>query len=82
MNKSFSEESPLLDFNDRETLMERDEHNGYRFLAVGLTQAVRNVVTHADDYGLGVASAMEWLAFISAMHRRLDQAKQIPRQTQ
>ncbi len=80
MNKSFSDKSPLLEFNDRETLIERDEHNGYRFLTVGLTQAVRNVVTHHDNYGLGPVSAFEWLAFISAMHRRLDQAQQIPQQ--
>ncbi|MCY4649557.1 MAG: TIGR02391 family protein [bacterium] len=78
MNTSFSEKSPLLEFNDRENLKERDEHNGYRFLAVGLTQAVRNVLTHHDNYGLGAGSALEWLAFISAMHRRLDHAQQIP----
>ena len=78
INESFSEGTPLLEFNDRETLIERDEHNGYRFLAVGLAQALRNVVTHRDSYGLGAEPAMEWLAFISAMHRRLDQARQIP----
>lgn len=81
MNHSFSEDSPLLGFNSRETLIERDEHNGYRFLAVGLTQAVRNVVTHHDNYGLDMVAALEWLAFISAMHRRLDQAQQIPQPT-
>ncbi len=80
MNNSFSEKSPLLECNDRETLIERDEHNGYRFLAVGLTQAIRNVVTHHDNYGLDAVPALEWLAFISAMHRRLDQAQQIPQQ--
>ena len=37
MNSSFSEQSPILEFNDHETIIERDEHNGYRFLAVGLT---------------------------------------------
>ncbi len=77
MNHSFSESSPILEFSARETVIERDEHNGYRFLAVGLTQALRNVVTHHDNYGLGLSTAMEWLAFISAMHRRLDQAQQI-----
>lgn len=81
ISKSFSEKSPILEFNDRETLIERDEHNGYRFLAVGLTQAVRNVVTHHDSYGLNFARALEWLAFISAMHRRLDEAQQIPHRT-
>ena len=78
MNKAFSEDSPLLEFNDRESMIERDEHNGYRFLAVGLTHAVRNVLTHHDSYGLEALAAFEWLAFISAMHRRLDHAQQIP----
>lgn len=78
MNNSFSENSPLLEFNDRNTVIERDEHNGFRFLAVGLTRAIRNVVTHHDNYGFGATSALEWLAFMSAMHRRLDQAQQIP----
>ena len=80
INKSFSEDAPLLAFSDRETMVERDEHNGYRFLAVGLAQALRNVVTHDDNYGLGSEETLEWLAFISAMHRRLDGAVQIPRE--
>ena len=58
------------------TLVDRDEHNGYRFLGVGLVQAVRNVMTHADDYDLAKTEALEWMAFISAMHRRLDGAQQ------
>ena len=80
INKSFSEDSPLLAFNDRHHLSERDEHNGYRFLAVGLTQALRNVLSHHDNYGLEASEALEWLAFISAMHRRLDRAVQIPQE--
>lgn len=77
MNKTFSEEAPLLAFNERATLIERDEHNGFRFLAVGLAQAIRNVVTHSDQYGLDEVSALEWLMFTSAMHRRLDNSVQV-----
>lgn len=77
INKVFSSEAPLLIFNDRSTPIERDEHDGYRFLAVGLASALRNVVTHHDDYGLDHETAWEWLVFISAMHRRLDQAQQV-----
>jgi len=74
---TFSANKPLLVFNDRKTLVERDEHDGYRFLAVGLTKALRNVLTHHDDYGLSEIEAWEWLIFINAMHRRLDQAEQV-----
>ena len=77
LNKTFSADAPLLAFNDRETIAERDEHDGYRFLCVGLAQALRNVLTHHDDYGLDLCTAWEWLVFISAMHRRLDQAQQV-----
>lgn len=77
INKVFSADAPLLIFNDRSTPIERDEHDGYRYLAVGLASALRNVVTHHDDYGLDQETAWEWLVFISAMHRRLDQAEQV-----
>ena len=81
VNRAFSEDTPLLVLNSHEslddwTLVDRDEHNGYRFLGVGLVQAVRNVMTHADNYDLTKTEALEWMAFISAMHRRLDGAQQ------
>ena len=81
INRAFSEDTPLLVLNSHEsldewTLMDRDEHNGYRFLGVGLVQGIRNVMTHMDDYAMTRAEALEWLAFISAMHRRLDGAQQ------
>ncbi len=79
INKAFSADSPLLEFSSRGLRWERDEHDGYRFLAVGLTQAIRNVLTHHDNYGLDARSAREWLMFISAMHRRLDQAVRVAR---
>lgn len=77
INRVFSEDSPVLAFNPRLSLTERDDHNGYRFLGTGLTLAIRNVMTHADDRGLTTAEAFEWLAFISAMHRRLDDVQQV-----
>ena len=77
IEKTFSAKSPLLEFNGRETPIERDEHDGYRFLAAGLARALRNVVTHHDSYGFDAMPAWEWLVFVSAMHRRLDEAEQV-----
>lgn len=77
MNQAFSNDKPLLVFNERETRIERDIHDGYRFLAVGLTRSVRNVLTHHDNYDLSEVEAWEWLAFISAMHRLLDGVQQV-----
>lgn len=82
INKSFSDEGPLLEFNSRETRYERDEHNGFRFLAVGLARGLRNLVTHSDNYGLTRVTAFEWMAFISALHRRLDEARQVTRSSE
>lgn len=76
VEKSFSGMEPLLEFNNRETITERNEHNGFRHLATGLVLGLRNVLTHEDHYGLTATTALEWLAFISAMHRRLDEARQ------
>ena len=80
VNRAFSEDRPILAFNPRETLTERNEHSGYRFLAGGLVLALRNVMTHADSYALRETDALEWLAFISAMHRRLDGVQQVATQ--
>ncbi len=77
VNKSFSAQEPLLEFNTRETTYERDEHDGFRFLAVGLARGLRNLLSHSDDFGLTGVTALEWMAFISAMHRRLDEARQV-----
>ncbi len=80
INLVFSEKKPILAFSSRETRIERGEHNGYRFLAAGLTLAIRNVMTHADEYDLAEPEAIEWLAFVSAMHRRLDRVQQFATQ--
>ena len=77
MNQAFSDDKPLLVFNERETRIERSIHDGCRFLAVGLTRRVRNVLTHHDNYDLSEVEAWEWLAFFSAMHRLLDGAQQV-----
>lgn len=77
IQKSFSDDKPLLEFNNRERIQERNEHDGFRFLAVGLARGVRNLLTHSDDYGLTSITALEWMGFISAMHRRLDEARQV-----
>lgn len=76
---AFDQKTPLLAFNARVTRVERNEHDGYRNLAIGLVLALRNVVTHADEYDIDEREALEWLAFVSAMHRRLDRVNRVPR---
>ena len=77
MNQAFSSDKPALVFSeDRITAAERNWHDGYRSLATGLSAGVRNVYTHLDDVSVDEIEALEWLGFISAMHRRLDRAAQ------
>ncbi len=77
IENSFSSKNPLLELNNRKTPKERNEHNGFRHLGVGLALGLRNILTHEDYYGLTATTALEWMAFISAMHRRLDEARQV-----
>ena len=77
IENSFSSQTPMLEFNDRKTPTERNEHDGFRHMAVGLVRGLRNVLSHEDDYKLTATTALEWMAFISAMHRRLDEARQV-----
>ncbi len=77
MNQVFSADKPALVFNEeRKTATERNRHDGYRSLAAGLAAGVRNVYTHLDNVPVDQIEALEWLGFISAMHRRLDRAFQ------
>ena len=77
LEHTFSEKRPLLAFSERESLREQDEHRGYQRLSVGLAFAVRNVLAHQAGAVLDPIEAMEWLSFISVMHRRLDGVRQI-----
>ena len=66
---------PILILDQRNDRLGRDNHEGYRALALGLTRALRNIYTHeVTEDQLDPNEALEWLAFISAMHRRLDRA--------
>lgn len=47
-NQAFSAQTPLLEFNERLTPLEQDEHDGFRYLGIGMTRYLRNVVTHSE----------------------------------
>ena len=66
----------LVFSEERKTASEKSWHDGYRYLAAGLSTGVRNIYTHLDAVQVDEIEALEWLAFISAMHRRLDRAFQ------
>ena len=76
---SFGGTNPVLAPGPRASRSRQSERDGYHQLARGLTLALRNVLSHDDEYVFDETEAFEWLAFISAMHRRLDQVGRTPR---
>lgn len=72
MQHVFSDQSPGLAFSPRNTVVQRDEHDGFRFLALGVARGIRNVLTHDLSPRHDAVRAFEWLVFISAMRRQLD----------
>ncbi len=76
---AFGGNDPVIRLGGRATRSKRSERDGYHQLARGLTLALRNVLSHDDEYAFDEAEALEWLAFISAMHRRLDRTERLER---
>ena len=78
MSVTFGEQ-PLLALSDRETESEINEHAGLRFLSMGAIQALRNPRAHETDvlenYDNEPTEVLEWLGFVSALHRLIDSAE-------
>ena len=77
-NRAFSAQDSILQFTDRATPLDRDQHDGFRYLGVGMTRYLRNVVTHSDDPQYDARKALIWLAFISALREDLQLARPVP----
>lgn len=77
MEHVFVSKSPLLKFNDLITPSERDEQRGLGLIAAGIVSAFRNPKGHtpAPDITLDPIEALEQLAIISYLMKRLDSAK-------
>ena len=79
MERAFRRDDPVLALQPRpgthSPRSERNEHDGLRDLSTGLMAAVRNVFTHETEPQISRTEAMEWLGFISALHRILDRAE-------
>lgn len=65
---------PHVQLNQLSSPYEQNEQEGYFNLAYGMILGLRNPTTHGASVEMAEAEAFEWVAFISAMHRRLDDA--------
>ena len=74
VNKAFSIKNPLLKINPLSTETDRSEHNGFANLLRGMFGMFRNTTGHAPKitWEIDEDDALDMLAFISLMHRRLD----------
>jgi uncharacterized protein (TIGR02391 family) len=74
MTTVFSKNNPILAFNDRKDKTDEDEQEGMMHLFVGAVLGLRNPRAHAllDD---SPEMALEYIALISLLAKRLDQAK-------
>ena len=77
MGTAFSSTNPLLEFSDRATESESDEHDGTRLMLMGAMTAMRNPRAHEDHWlrDEDEAYVLEALGFASLLHRLLDIAE-------
>jgi uncharacterized protein (TIGR02391 family) len=71
---------PPLAFNSLQTASERSAHSGYVQFARGVVAAFRNPTAHEPkvEFALTEDDALDMLATISMVHRRLDEATVTP----
>ena len=74
MAKAFNEGNPLIQLNSMSTANDRSEHEGFKFLTMGAMSGMRNLYSHGDVANMSAMDALERLAFISLLFKRVDQA--------
>jgi uncharacterized protein (TIGR02391 family) len=74
MAKAFGGEQPPIRLNDLKTANDRSEQEGFKFLTMGAMSGVRNLYSHGDVEQMGAMDALERLAFVSLLFKRVDPA--------
>lgn len=77
VQRAFAEQAPILVLNQRATAVERDEQAGLRYLTLGVTCAIRNVLTHDIERDVSAQDGAIWLGLLSLLHQRLDNTERI-----
>jgi uncharacterized protein (TIGR02391 family) len=76
MTTVFSKNRPVLAFNDLKDQTDLDEQEGMMHLFMGAVLALRNPRAHALNLD-SAEGALEYIAFLSMLAKRLDQTKRI-----
>jgi len=72
MSKAFNKSSPLLRINANMTGNDLSEQEGFMHLTMGAMSGVRNLYSHGDVAQMGAMDAIERLAFVSLLFKRID----------
>ena len=72
MASAFNEKTPILRLNDLNSLTDRDEQEGFRFIFMGAMQGIRNPKAHDEVAQEDEDRAYDYLALASLLMRRLD----------
>lgn len=80
VDKAFGLSAPMLAINTLRTETERSEQSGFANLVKGMFGTFRNVTGHAPKiiWPIGEEDALDLLSIVSYIHRRLDNAAQLP----
>lgn len=74
MTKAFSGDPPPIDMAVEAGQSGQDEQDGFRFLFMGVTRGIRNPKAHSSVAQGDPQRALEYLALVSILVRRLDDA--------
>lgn len=66
------DDRPILQFSERSTPRERDEHASLRFLLLGVIRGVRNVYSHDVRTGVSEVDAALWLGLLGRLRGQLE----------
>jgi uncharacterized protein (TIGR02391 family) len=75
MTKAFGGDPPLIDIAHESGRSGDDEQEGFRFIFMGVTQGIRNPKGHELVEQDDPQRALEYLAIVSILFRRLDDAQ-------
>ena len=75
----FRKNNPILIINNYQTRSEKDEHNGFKSILIGICNMFRNPEAHElkTEWIIEEQDALDILSMISYCHRRLDKAQKI-----
>jgi uncharacterized protein (TIGR02391 family) len=74
MAKAFGSDPPPIQLNALATGNDRSEQEGFKFLTMGAMSGMRNLYSHGDVAQMGAMEALERLAFVSLLFKRVDSA--------